>query len=276
MQDDAHIEMRVWIGFAVSFSLALLVMLLTKEKLTSDQVWSIWTVAISVGFINHGMWHRERIIILSGVLSITAALLSLAIAPKFFPAGWIIMGCGVTVSGFHSHSRHQSFIGIYVVLGGILQLLAVLTSTAALSTLMVWMVLVGLILITVGMETRNPVIHVLGASWILISVASYVFYPELIFLSLSLVFVVGMTANFVYLYKLLGRTPKIGEIISFATRALFLKGLKRPIDQYRVIAILIKGDIGAEDVTHDLMSHLGPKYTHTAIGPYRTDAAVSS
>lgn len=48
-------------------------------------------------------------------------------------------------------------------------------------------------------------------------------------LSVAAVFAVGMIANFVYLYRLLGRTPKIGEIISFATRALFLKGLKKPI-----------------------------------------------
>ena len=55
------------------------------------------------------------------------------------------------------------------------------------------------------------------------------------------------------------RTPKIGEIFSFATRALFLHGLKKPIDQYSVVAILIKGNIGAEKVIHDLMSRLETK-----------------
>ena len=91
------------------------------------------------------------------------------------------------------------------------------------------------------------------------SVASYIFYPELMMLSVAVVFAVGMIANFVYLYRLLGRTPKIAEIISFATRSLFLKGLNKPIDQYRVLAILIKGNIGAENVIHDLMSRLEPR-----------------
>jgi hypothetical protein len=65
--------------------------------------------------------------------------------------------------------------------------------------------------------------------------------------------------NFVYLYRLLGRTPKIGEIFSFAARALFLHGLKKPIDQYNVLAILIKGNIGAETIIQDLMSRLEPR-----------------
>jgi hypothetical protein len=80
------------------------------------------------------------------------------------------------------------------------------------------------------------------------------------FLSVGLVFAIGVIANFVYLYRLLGRTPKLGELFSFAARALFLKGLKKPIDQYRVLAILIR-DIGAEDVIRDLLSRLEPRCT---------------
>jgi len=40
---------------------------------------------------------------------------------------------------------------------------------------------------------------------------------------------------------------------------LSLHGLKKPIDQYRVLAILIKGNIGAENVIQDLMSRLEPR-----------------
>jgi len=101
----------------------------------------------------------------------------------------------------------------------------------------------------------------MGASCILVSVVTYTFFPELMVLSVALVFAVGMPVNLVYLYRLLGRTPKIGEIFSFATRALFLHGLKKPIDQYSVIAILIKGNIGAEKVVHDLISRLETRCT---------------
>ena len=252
-------EMRVWVGFAVSFSIAFLVMNLALKGFTAAQIWAIWTVAMSAGFINHGIWDRERIMILSGSFSIAVTLISLAFAPMFFPVGWIILGCGVAVSGFYSHLRTQSLVGVYITLGGFIQLLSVYLSTSASSVWAVWMVLVGLVFISVSMGTKNPVMHLLGASWIVVSVASYIFYPELMFLSVALVFAVGMTANFVYLYRLLGRTPKIGEIFSFATRALFLHGLKKPIDQYRVLAILIKGNIGAENVITDLMSRLEPR-----------------
>jgi hypothetical protein len=106
------------------------------------------------------------------------------------------------------------------------------------------------------MESKNPVMRFMGASCILVSVVAFTFFPDLLFLSVALVFAVGMPVNLIYLYKLLGRTPKIGEIFSFATRALSLHGLRKPIDQYSVIAILIKGNIGAEKVIQDLMSRL--------------------
>lgn len=137
-------------------------------------------------------------------------------------------------------------------------MLSVYLSTSAYAVWMVWMVLVGLVFITVARGIGNPVMHFLGASWILASVVSYTFYPELLFLSVGLVFAVGVIANFVYLYRVLGRTPKLGELFSFAARALFLKGLKKPIDQYRVLAILIR-NVGAEDVIRDLLSRLDPR-----------------
>jgi len=68
-----------------------------------------------------------------------------------------------------------------------------------------------------------------------------------------------MPINLVYMYRLLGRRPKIGEIFSFATRTLFLHGLKKPVDQYRVLAVLIRGNIGAGNVIIDLMSRLDPR-----------------
>jgi hypothetical protein len=67
--------------------------------------------------------------------------------------------------------------------------------------------------------------------------------------------------NFFYLHGILGRAPKIGELLSFATRALFLRGLTKPIDEYRIVAILLSGNIGAKDIIRDLMSRLGSNVT---------------
>ena len=258
MQDHIQVEARVWVGFAASFALAFLATFLAQEKLTPEQVWVVWTLAMSAGLANHGVWHRDRIILLSSALSIVLAVLALVLAPALFPAGWIIMGLGLVVSGLYSRSRNESLIGVFVTLGGVIHLLATVIAATDLTVLLVWLVLAGLIFITVGMETTNPVPHFIGMAWILVSVGGYAFFVEFLFWSLLLVFVGGMLANFLYLYRLLGRVPKVGEILSFATRALFLKGLKKPIDQYRVMAILLKGNAGSKNVTHDLLSHLEP------------------
>jgi hypothetical protein len=260
--NHTHTDMRVSIGFAASFFVAFLVTTLASEGMTWNQIEAIWIVAISAGFINHGIWDRERGLVLGGALSIAATLISLPFAPKFFPLGWIVLGCAVAVSGFYRAPRTENLlIGVYIALGGFIRLLSVYLSTNYFSAFMVWMVLIGLMIITVAMESKNPVMRFVGASCILVSVVTYTFFPELMFLSVALVFAVGMPVNLVYLYRLLGRTPKIGEIFSFATRALFLHGLKKPIEQYSVIAILIKGNIGAEKVVYDLISRLETRCT---------------
>jgi hypothetical protein len=257
VSNHTHTDMRVSVGFAAGFFVAFVVTLLAPEGMTWNQIEAVWIAAISAGFINHGIWDRERGLVLGGSLSIVATLISLAFAPTFFPLGWIVLGCAVTVSGFYRAPKTENLlIGVYIALGGFIRLLSVYLSTSFFSAFMVWMVLIGLIIMTVAMESKNPVMRFMGASCILVSVVTYTFVPELMFLSVTLVFAVGMPVDLVYLYRLLGRTPKIGEIFSFATRALFLHGLKKPIDQYSVIAILIKGNIGAEKVIHDLMSRL--------------------
>jgi len=252
--------MWVSIGFAASFFVAFLITLLASDGMTWDQIEVIWTVAISAGFINHGIWGREKGLVFGGSLSIAATLISLAFAPTFFPVGWIVLGCAAAISDFYRVPRGESLlVGVYIALGGCIRLLSIYLSVSGFSAWMVWMVLIGLMIMTVAAESKNPVTRFLGASCILMSVVSYTFYPEFMFLSVSLVFAVGMPIDIVYMYRLLGRRPKIGEIFSFATRALFLHGLKKPIDQYRVLAILITGDIGAENVIQDLISHLEPR-----------------
>jgi len=252
-----HTDMRISIGFAIGFFVAFLVTIFAPEGMTWEQIEAVWTVAISAGFINHGIWERDRGLVLGSFLSIAATLISLPFAPTFFPVGWIVLGCTVAISGFYRAPRTENLlIGVYIALGGFIRLLSVHLSTSYSSAMMVWMVLIGLLIMTVAMEGKNPVMRFMGASCILVSVVSYTFFPEFMFLSIALVFAVGMPVNTVYMYRLLGRKPKIGEIFSFATSALFLHGLKKPIDQYRIIAILIKGNIGAEKVVHDLMSRL--------------------
>jgi len=255
--DRTRTDMRISIGFAVSFFIAFLVTISAPEGMTTDQIEAIWTIAISAGFINHGIWELEKGLVIGGFLSIAATFISLLFVPAFFPVGWIVLGCSVAISGLYRAPRTENLpIGVYIALGGFIRLLTVYLSATYFSAMMVWMVLIGLMIITVAMEGKNPVMRFMGASCILVSVVSYTFFPEFMFLSVALVFAVGMPVNIVYLHRLLGRTPKIGEILSFATRALFLHGLKKPIEHYNVLAIIIKGNIGAEKIVHELTYRL--------------------
>lgn len=259
MQDHARTEMRVWIGFAVGSSIALLITILFSERMTAGQIGAIWTVAISAGFINHGIWDRERIMILSGSLSSAVTLISLAFAPMFFPVGWIILGCGLAVSGFYSQQRTECLVGVYLTLGGVIQLLSAYLSTSALSVWALWMVLVGLVFIAVSMGTKNPVMHFFGC---------------LLDLGVcSQLHLLSRTHDVICRPRLRRRDDRElclpvqtswknaqdrrGHLLCHPRPVP--KGLKKPIDQYRVLAILIKGNIGAENVIHDLMSRLEPR-----------------
>jgi len=236
------VEMRVSVGFAASFFVSFLVMFLGWQEFTWDQKEAVWAVAVSAGFINHGIWTREKGLILGGLLSIVATSIGIIVVPRFFPLGWIILGCATAASGFYHPPRTEGVVGVYIALGGLLRVLSAYLSASAVSVWMVWMVLIGLVIITVASESKSPVMRFTGASSILVTVVTYTFYPEIMFPSVLAVFAAGITTNLIYLYRLLGRTPKIGEIFAFTTRALSLHGLKKPIDQYpRCAPILLLG-----------------------------------
>lgn len=267
MANHTRSEMLIWAGFAVSFFAVFLVVGQISGGLTPNQIGAVFTIALSVGYINHGAVDREKGMIFIGSLSLAVALISLGFAPMFYPVGLIILGCGLAISGFYVRSDVEGIIGLYIILGGIIHLIS--NFVPEFYEIMyeggtvwgIWMILVGLIFINVSKETKNPATYYMGISLILVSVITRTFYPDILFMAVGLVFVVGICVNVVYLYRLLGRTPKIGEIFSFAARALFLHGLKKPIDQYNVLAILIKGNIGAETIINDLISRLESRCT---------------
>jgi hypothetical protein len=138
LSNHTHTEIWVSIGFAVSFFVAFLITLLASDGLAWDQIEVIWIVAISVGFINHGIWSHEKGLVLGGFLSIIATLISLAFAPTLFPIGWIVLGCASAISGFCRVPRGENLlVGVYIALGGCIRSVSVYLSTSGFSA---WMV----------------------------------------------------------------------------------------------------------------------------------------
>jgi hypothetical protein len=266
MMDHPGVELRTSLGFVLSFAAAFLITVLLPEERTSfELIEALWVFAMCTGYINHGIWHPEWGTITSGVLGIVATVVMLVVAPMLVSWGWVVVGGTLVITGIwnlsrtQGHSRTHAIIGFFVALGGLVRVLSVYVPTATPAMGMVWMAVVGVDLITLGRELKNDALHYMGVAWILVAVVTYAFRPDWMLPSLAVVFVLGWAGYFLHLYRLLGRTPKLGELISFATRALFLKGLTKPIDQYRVVAILLKGDIAAENAIMDLLSRLGPR-----------------
>jgi hypothetical protein len=94
MQDHARTEMRVWIGFVAGSSIAFLITTLFSERMSADQIEAAWLAAMSLGYINHAIWHRDTGVIVSSSLGIAVALLSLVLAPTLVPLGWIVLAAG--------------------------------------------------------------------------------------------------------------------------------------------------------------------------------------
>ena len=258
MPNHTRAEMRVWIGFAASFSIAFLVTILAPEGMTWDQMEGVWIVAVSAGFINHGIWDHERAMVLSGSLSIAVTLISTAFAPMFFPVGWNVLGCGPALAGFYRGPRTEGLVSVYITLGGFIRLLSVYFSTSAFSVWMVWMVLLGLILITVSMESKNPVMHfwVPLGSWLPSSAMS------------------SIQNSCSYLSPRLCRRDD--RELRLSVQASWKNAEDRrdlllchsgPVparseEAHRSVwssTLLIRGNIGAENVIQDLMSRLKPR-----------------
>ena len=60
----------------------------------------------------------------------------------------------------------------------------------------------------------------------------------------------------------------MSELFSFASRALFVRGLTRPIHHYRIIVALLRGNIDGKDIIHDVLSRIEPGITPVVmLGP---------
>ena len=251
-------------GFGIVIGACFLAILFLPD-LTVNQMVALFTMATCAGFVNHGILDRGWIMVASGLIGIAFTAGSLIFSPAYFPLGWIFLGIGLILTvpleekhRDQGHTRSEHFVGLCIIIGGSMQLIAGVFGIGDLSEVwMVWMVLTGIIFVSIGRGTKNVVIHYFGIAWVILTVVLHSFFPEAMLPGLGLLFAAGILVNFVHLYRLLGRAPKIGELISFAGRALFLRGLTKPISHYRIIAVIIGGEIAAHRVIADLVSKLG-------------------
>lgn len=122
-----------------------------------------------------------------------------------------------------------------------------------------------------GYVKKNAMMHFTGLAFIFRVLGTYLLIGANYFIVAIVGIVIILSAlfgSFAYMYHFLGRTPKVEELLTLAAQALFTYGLRRPLSEYRVIAIAIQGDIGTELVIDELLAKLDKqRHPIVVLGP---------
>jgi len=168
----------------------------------------------------------------------------------------LVIGVGLMVIGLATERSIVS-LGAYMLAGTVIQYLS--TPPVQFLVTLTWFMLGGAAFASFGYLRRSAVAHFAGIAFIFGTLTVYILAGE-DYLMVALVgvsvIICSLFVSFMYMYHTLGRPPRVGEILTLAARALFTYGLRKPLDQYRVIAISIQGDIGTELVIDELLSNL--------------------
>ena len=74
MSEHARTEMRIWLGFGVSFLVAFLAtVLMSQRSAPAETIEVAWILAVSTSYINHAFWHRYLGTAIAGSLGIASS-----------------------------------------------------------------------------------------------------------------------------------------------------------------------------------------------------------
>lgn len=184
----------------------------------------------------------------------------LFLPPIYWPIAFgLFVGLGLAIVAWFT-SREIVPLGIYMLVGSIFQSVAVPGNDklAAFS----WFILGGGAFASIGALTRSMFGHFVGMAFLFGVLGVYLVGGDFFLMATVGAFIIlaSLAITSLYMYRTLGRAPKMGEILTLAARALFTYGLRRPLDQYRLIAIAIQGNIGTEQVLNELVAKLEPRW----------------
>ncbi len=230
-------------------------------------------VALAAGFTGGALGSKHLRIYgflatLAGIVAASAVdfgLVPLGVALIGFG---LCIGVGLMLVGFVTEVAIAP-LGAYMLLGTIVQYFAYPSIQFFVNV--TWLMLGGAAFASYGYLRKNPFAHFVGMAFIFGLLTAYILIGANYFAVTMVGFFIiigGVLFSSVYMYHSLGRAPKVGEILTLAARALFTYGLRRPLDEYRVIAISIQGDIGTESVIDELLSNLEKRwYPIVMLGP---------
>jgi len=172
----------------------------------------------------------------------------------------LVIGVGLVLVGFGTQIALVP-LGAYMLIGAVIQYFS--TPAVQFLVTVTWFMLGGAAFASFGFLRKSAVAHFAGIAFIFGTLTVYILagedYVMVAVVGVSII-ILSLLVSFTYMYHTLGRPPKVGEILTLAARALFTYGLRKPLDQYRVIAISIQGDIGTELVIDEVLSNLDERW----------------
>jgi len=201
---------------------------------------------------------------IAGIIAATAVDYGLIMLGVALIGFGLFIGVGLMLVGFTTEKGIVP-LGAYMLIGTVIQYLS--TPSTQFLVNVTWLMLGGAAFASFGYTRRNTFAHFAGIAFIFGVLAVYILGGDYTMVGMVGLFIIlaSLMVSFTYMYHSLGRPPKVGEILTLAARALFTYGLRKPLDQYRVIAISIQGDIGTELVIDELLSNLEEERWHPIV-----------
>jgi len=254
------------LSWGVLVAVGLLVQSIVPGMLHAFVGLAFWWVLIGLGLTLTGVSERMKLMTYYGFLIIlTGLIFEVCTAFSLVPYGYVLLGFGIFVGaglvlvGWVT-DRAVVPIGVYMLVGSALSYVAPPSMYSFIDVL--WLMLAGAAFASFGFVKKSAFAHFTGIAFIFGVVAVYVLGGNIVIAGLVGFVIVGgaLLVSYCYMFLTLGRTPHVEEIITLAARALFTYGLRKPLDQYRVVAITIQGDIATELIINELLAKIEEKW----------------
>jgi len=259
-------DRRAFLSWGVLLAIGLLVQSIAPEALHVFVAIAFWWVLIGIGLTLTGVSERIRLMTYYGFLIILSGLIfEVASASGLVPYGFVLLsfgifvGIGLALVGLVT-DRAVVPTGVYMLIGSVIQYVAPPSLYSFIDVL--WLTLAGASFASFGFMKKSAFAHFTGMAFIFGLLAVFVLGGNIAVVGLVGFAIIGgaLLVSYFYMFRTLGRTPHVEEILTLAARALFTYGLRKPLDQYRVVAITIQGEIATELVINELLTKIEEKW----------------
>jgi len=259
-------DRRAFLSWGVLLAIGLLIQSIVPRALHVFVALAFWWVLIGIGLTLTGVSERMRLMTYYGFLIILSGLIfEVGSVSGFVPYGFVLLSFGIFVGvGLALVGLLTDWTvvptGVYMLIGSVIQYIAPLSLYSFIDVL--WLTLAGAAFASFGFMKKSAFAHFTGMAFIFGLLAVFVLGGNIAVVGLVGFAIIGgaLLVSYFYMFRTLGRTPRVEEILTLAARALFTYGLRKPLDQYRVIAITIQGDIATELVINELLTKIEEKW----------------